>query len=1064
MAAEVPAKAPAPPVVARLPCLAVSLPGYGVWLYRFVDAAVVRAATQTPGLDVPSWPDLIGNTDEHVAQWRRWLQQVWAQDAIAAAIEVASPVLARRVGEVCDGRRQQAREVRRAVVSVVRYLLRTTSRATPFGLFAGVTPARFGPNLEVCFGGEHHAVARVDTEWLTDVIRRLEQCPQLRRRLPVVLNNLAFVRDGRLVVGCQRQPRGSSRTAPAEVSVRHTKAVETVIETARSPIHVGDLAGKLRADFPGTPELVIEEMLAGLVAQRILVTSLRPPMTATDPLAHVVEQLAAVGADAVPQVARLFHELRDIRVDLSRHNRASSPTQGRDLRAAVSAKMAAVSASERPVTVDLRVDCGLVLPYAVAREAESAAAALARLTPYPLGFPAWQDYHARFLERYGIGALVPIREILNADTGLGFPAGYRDARLKPPPVRGLSERDVRLLAVAQKAALDHSVEVVLDEEAIASLAAGSIATARVQPHTELRFHIHAPTPGALDRGAFDLAVAGVSRAAGTTAGRFLDLLDPGDRERMFGAYRQLPTVSEDALAVQVSCAPLYPRAENVARSPAVLPQLVSLAEHHTGGDGVIPLDDLAVSGDAQRMCVISVSLRRPVEPTVLSAVEFTNSAHPFLRFLCEISTARAPACAPFSWGAASRLPFLPRLRYRRAILSPARWTLAATDLPGATASWPEWVDRLAAWRRRFRVSDAVHLGEDDRRIRLDLNEPAHLYILRSDLDRAGRTTVREAPDTSAFGWFEGRAHEIVVPLASPSQPGRFPGPRRSWPTRTIGLEHGHLPGSSEWLYVKLYGHPDRHTGILTTHLRSLLSTWDSPPEWWFIRYQDPEPHLRLRIRLRSADAFGETARRVGEWVAGLRRLGLIGQVQLDTYYPESGRFGDGAAMAAAESVFAADSAAAIAQLTHSGRSGGPHQHAIIAASLVDLATSFVGGTGDGMYWLLDHVSKTPIQALAREVRDQAIRLANPHARWATLRAIPGGEHIANTWARRRTALAAYRATLTASGEIAPDSVLLDLLHLHHVRMAGISSDTERVCARLARAAALSWTSRTQGDR
>lgn len=876
-----------------------------------------------------------------------------------------------------------------------------------------------------------------------------------------MLNNLAFVRDGRLVVGCQRQAGASSRAAPAEVSVRYTKAVETVIQAAESPIRVGDLADKLTADFPKTPESVIEGMLAELVAQRILVTSLRPPMTATDPLGHIVEQLAAVGADAVPQVAELFHDLRGIHLDLSRHNCASSPTERREHRTSASQRMATISTTERPVTVDLRVDCALVLPHAVAREAEIAAAALARLTPYPVGFPAWRDYHARFLERYGIGALVLLPEILHADAGLGFPAGYRDSRMELPQ-SPLSERDMRLLALAQNAAMDRSTEVVLDEAAIADLMAGDFTQAQVQPHTELRFRVHAPTPDALDRGEFELAVAGVSRAAGITTGRFLDLLDPGDRERMFGAYAGLPTVGEDAVPVQVSCPPLYTRTENVARSPAVLSHLVSLAEHHTPGAGVIPLDDLAVSGDAQRLYLMSLSRQRPVEPVVFSAVEFTNAAHPLLRFLCEISTARSAACAPFSWGAASRLPFLPRVRYRRTILSPARWILTATDLPGRTAPWPEWVASLAAWRRRFRVPDAVYLGEDDRRIRLDLDEPAHLHMLRSDLDRTKHATVREAPQDSAFGWFAGRAHEIVVPLAATTRPGRSPGPQRAWPARTIGPEHGHLPGSSEWLYVKLYGHPDRHTTILTTHLPGLLSSGGSRPEWWFIRYQDPEPHLRLRIRLHGAGAFGETAQRVGAWAAGLRRLGLIGQVQLDTYYPETGRFGSGAAMAAAESVFAADSAAAIAQLTYTGRSGAPHQHAIIAASLVDLATSFTGSIGHGMHWLIDHLSKTPIPAPARGVHDQAIRLADPHDCWAALRVIPGGDHIATAWARRRTALAAYRDTLTTSGETAPEVVLPDLLHLHHVRMAGISPDTERVCARLARTAALSWTARTQG--
>jgi hypothetical protein len=67
------------------------------------------------------------------------------------------------------------------------------------------------------------------------------------------------------------------------------------------------------------------------------------------------------------------------------------------------------------------------------------------------------------------------------------------------------------------------------------------------------------------------------------------------------------------------------------------------------------------------------------------------------------------------------------------------------------------------------------------------------------------------------------------------------------------------------------------------------------------------------------------------------------------------------------------------------------------------------------------------------------------------------------WASRRTALATYRDTLVASGETAPEVVLPDLVHLHVVRMAGLSPDSERACSRLARAAALSWTTRTQGS-
>jgi hypothetical protein len=49
------------------------------------------------------------------------------------------------------------------------------------------------------------------------------------------------------------------------------------------------------------------------------------------------------------------------------------------------------------------------------------------------------------------------------------------------------------------------------------------------------------------------------------------------------------------------------------------------------------------------------------------------------------------------------LPYLPRLRYGKTVLAPARWLLAAADLPAPTAPLPEWASALDAWRERWRV-------------------------------------------------------------------------------------------------------------------------------------------------------------------------------------------------------------------------------------------------------------------------------------------------------------------------------------------------------------------------
>ncbi|MEV7616371.1 lantibiotic dehydratase [Streptomyces sp. NPDC089799] len=1039
-------------------------------VYRCVDAALVRAAAVPGDRELPPWPALDGASEAQVGPWRRWLEQVWTYDGVADAVEVASPALARGVREVCAGRTVRPKQVRRTVVSMVRYLLRMGHRATPFGLFAGIAPARVGGVPEARWGERHRVVVRAGAGWLAGVVTRLEACPELLLRLPVMADNTAFVRNGRLVVPFQQPAHGAGQGA-TEVTVRHTRAVQLVRDAARLPVTVGDLAGKLAAEYPGTPPQAVERLLAELVSRRVLLTALRAPMTATDALGHLVDHLTEAAAGTIPAVAPILTDLTALRRDVDRHNTVA-PQDRPALRAGIVTRMRALSdTADHPLMVDLLLDCALTLPEPVAREAERAVAALTRLTPYPSGAPEWRDYHERFLERYGLGAVVPVRELLDGETGLGWPAGYQGSVLEPPGT-ALTRRDERLIALAQRAAVDGAREVVLDDRALDALAGPAPAAFRAPAHTELYFHLQAPTGEALAGGDFRLVIGALSPAAGTTTGRFVDLLDGPDRERTRTLYAALPTEEPGAGAAQVSSPPLLVATENIARVPALLPHLIPLAEYGDPGGApaaeataaVMGVDTLAVSGDRHRLRLVDTSTGRTVEPTTLNAVEPTRFTQPLARFLCELPRAGA-SVAPFVWGAARRAPFLPRVRYGRTVLAPARWTVPADDLPATGSPSDDWGRAFGAWRRRFRMPAAVFLGDDDRRLRLDLDEPGHLPLLREELDRTGQVTLHEAPEPGALGWFDGHAHEIAMPFTAgprPTEPGPAPAPTavRSAPTAeatAAGREFGHLPGASAWAYLKLYGHPARHAEILAGHLPALLDEWEGAPAWWFVRYRDPEPHLRLRFPVSPGDGSFE---RIGAWTAGLRRAGLAGRVQWDTYYPETGRYGQGPLMAAAEAVFAADSAAALAQVRLTGR-GGVSPAALTAAGLTDLARAFTGGARAGARWLVAGVGRAPGPGPERAVQEETARLTDPVDGPAVLRSAPGGEEVVRAWRLRAEAVAGYAERLDGAGAPDRDAVLASLLHMHHIRAIGLDEDSERECLRLARSAAQSWTARRE---
>ena len=715
--------------------------------------------------------------------------------------------------------------------------------------------------------------------------------------------------------------------------------------------------------------------------------------------------------------------------------------------------------ARQPLTVDMRLDCDLVLPHAVVHEAEAAASALARLSLHPFGTPAWQSYHTRFFERYGIGALVPVLDVVDPDVGIGLPTGYLGA-LGAHRAQLVSERDKTLLAMAQTAVLDGSSEVTLDETLIDELAVGDLVRAQVPPHLELCFQLYAASPHELARGVFQLAVSGASRGIGTMSGRFLGLLESSDRAEATAVLEQLPASSADAIPVQLSYPPLVSGTAHVTRAPRCLPDLISLSEYRGHDQETLSLRDLSVACDGNRLYLASLSRGRSVEPVTLNALDLKAHTPPLARFLVEVSRAQSTVVTGFDWGLASHMPFLPRVRFGRTVLSPARWLLTATGLPGPGARWSQWYSAISEWRDRRGLPGRVLLTDNDQRLPLNLDEVAHAVLLRSQLDRFGSAVLVEAPHSDALGWFGGRAHEIVLPLVA-ATPSRWPSVPKPTVSRVLGRRHGHLPGASNWLYVKLYGHPERQAEILADYLPGLLSEWAEAPQWWYIRYRDPEPHLRLRIALPGAEAFGGAASKVSTWYEQLRDLGLLTDLQFAAYYPESGRWGNGAALAAAELVFSADSNVLAAQFAQSPR---PHHQILAAANFVAIAVGFTCSVETGMSWLLQHAKSTPIRAPQREVLRQAVRLADPTDGWAALRETSAGDATAAAWATRHQSLRAYRVLLAEAVGFSVDDVLVSLLHAHHVRAVGVDPDDERICLRLARAAALAWKARTDRSR
>ena len=87
----------------------------------------------------------------------------------------------------------------------------------------------------------------------------------------------------------------------------------------------------------------------------------------------------------------------------------------------------------------------------------------------------------------------------------------------------------------------------------------------------------------------------------------------------------------------------------------------------------------------------------------------------------------------------------------------------------------------------------------------------------------------------------------------------------------------------------------------------LLQERELIDRWFFIRYADPEPHLRLRFHAKEAEHIQAALAHSLSWSMQLARSGQIQRYMLDTYEREVERYGGLAAIDLLEQVFMVDS-------------------------------------------------------------------------------------------------------------------------------------------------------------
>jgi thiopeptide-type bacteriocin biosynthesis protein len=818
---------------------------------------------------------------------------------------------------------------------------------------------------------------------------------------------------------------------------------------------------------PGATLNKVEQLITELWQQTLLLTDLRPPLTTADPARYVSQHLADI-----PAAGHTLAALEAV-LDAASSWDTLPPEEG----AAAYRELLnqAKTMIPSPVKTPLQTDMALALNgrhinQDIGTEAARAAELLLRLTPLPDGLPYLTAYRREFVSRYGECREVPLLEVLDSNFGLGSPTAYNTSSAWRVATSKAAGRSQTLLDLACAALRDRRSVVELDAATLSRLETWPPSPDTAPPSMDIYAFVAASSAAAMDAGEFQVIVGPNlgAMAAGRNLARFADMLAPEAETALERAARAEEAQLPRCIWAELVYLPSQLRSANVVIRPAVRTHEIALAvSPGVSASNVIPLDELVLGVRDNRFYV-----RWPTENTevAVSAGHMLNhmNAPAVCRFLADVGRDGMPQLSEFDWGTATNFPFLPRIQVGRIVLHPAQWRVSKEYLRPTPPD--VFMERLDLWREHWQVPRHVYMSAGDNRLLLDLEDAKQADELRTELrDLQDREQILLQEVLPGFDkvWTNGPGGrfitEFVVSLVRRSNPSSVGVTANATATTSRQSSYAPItyvpavaqpsqlcPPGSDWLFAKLYCPRDLAEDLIVGPLLTFAddavsSGWAK--KWFFLRYSDPEPHLRLRFQSVPELLSGELLPRLCAWGAELMARDLCLRFGLDTYEREVERYGGPSGVSAAESLFAADSRA-VAQLLHLiGRRELQLDRILLAVvSVDDLLMSLRMDEVTRLQWYREQV--TSRREVSHEYRQLKSSLRSLVSDPGHLLAQPGGEAAARILAARRAALAPVADRLVGLAEQNELSQPLTTLyrsfvHLHCNRLLGIDLHAER---------------------
>ncbi|WP_121809618.1 lantibiotic dehydratase [Mucilaginibacter kameinonensis] len=802
------------------------------------------------------------------------LLTLWNNRLIKESIYIASKSLYNELDILFADDQPHAKEAQ-LLSSFYKYMARMANRATPFGLFAGCSSVYWGEISRIKLSAKFRKYTVPDAVVSFSLAKQIENANQqlagykVNNTLYKVGDDLRFITYQ--IIDDQRIYQVSA--------IACNDVLDDIIAIAGNEIWNKQQLLERFPDFePDDFIAFIDELIEG----QVLKPAFEPAIGYDFPV--FLQKTDDAGLNStVNELINLINEINNYSPDnpnwfsfYTLIEQLTNQVAGRELKDQIHiTRFNELNEQELDKSLQKKIAKGIAL--------------LNNLNP-PVLNKRVEQFKSRFRKRYEEQS-VPLLEAFDTDTGIEYGQWYEHETLFTEGLYATSEGaapwvdyteiDFKMLNLLNRAKIEKQYKVTIPDNFVKERSADNLPfsmCALFQLYeNDLLFLERVIGPGALSM---------VARFAVGDAGIYKTGLEIAAKEA---------ENSPDAMFAEVIHMP-EERILNIMTHPPFWPHELAYIDD-AKGKSVLRLNDIYIKLEQNVFKLFSKEHQKEVIPRLSSAYNFNRSQHPIYTFLCDIQHQHGNGSLSFNWGALSTdFVFFPRVETNYGIiLHRATWKFTPAildELSKTEKHIDKFCDLFNGFRKEWLLPDKFYIIKGDNELLIDTENEISMQVLAKEVSRQAPVLVLSecihhqhnavVKDAEADPYM----HQFVAPFY-------FERPLSAQYFQFVEntLQRSFFPGS-EWLFIKLYLSSNIANEVLLK-LDELLnySAEIKIKQWFFIRYHDPDNHIRVRVNLVDEIDFQEVYLAIREVLSPFLLSGQVHVVQLDTYVRELERYG-----------------------------------------------------------------------------------------------------------------------------------------------------------------------------